>query len=266
MLLPGIGPLVGMMGGAESGPEMLAARFNGTGMLATGGIGGGVTDSNTFICSFWVRFRQDNSTQVIFRIRGSNPSTNEVYNGFHIWRANNNKLNLQAWRAGGQLILHSWTTERTFTVADGWVHVYAFRGSYGTDSGVWINNEPLISITPTNNSDIEFTQSNMYFARSHQGASTDAAVADIAEFYLIPNPGVLPTNQGVRDHFVRGTGANCRPVMNQGFSSNWSLPTPHVYLSADNQQFRINQGRGNNFSSFPANATYVPSGKFYVQP
>jgi len=257
-------PLVypyGFMGG--SGPEMLAARFNGTGMSASGGIGGGITDGSTFICSFWVRFRQDNNTQTIIKIRGTDPISGLTYDGFNIWRDSDNRLNLVARRPGTGLgaVAHEWTTSRTFTVADGWVHVYAFRGDPDTDSGVWINNEPLISIIPSS-AVIDFTQSNMYFARNNTGASDNAAVADIAEFYLIRNPGVLPTNQSVRDHFVRGTGANCKPV--KMLSSDWSLPTPHIYLSADTQQFHINWGLGNSFSSFPANAAYVPSGKFYV--
>src|SRR5690606_21599988 len=82
-------PLVypyGFMGG--SGLQMLAARFNGTGMSASGGIGGGVTDGNTFICSFWVRFRQDNNTQVVFKIRGTDPISGLTYDGFNIWRNN----------------------------------------------------------------------------------------------------------------------------------------------------------------------------------
>jgi hypothetical protein len=250
------------MGG--SGPEMLAARFNGTGMSVSGGIGGGVTDGNTFICSFWVRFRQDNNTQMIFHIRGTDPISGLTYNGFTIWRENDNTLRLVARGPGTTLgqIVHEWTTSRTFTVADGWVHVYAFRGS--SEAGVWINNEPHVELIPTT-AFIDFTQSAMYFARNYTGANDFAAVADIAEFYLIRNPGVLPTHPSVRDLFVRGTGANCKPVMNRGFSSNWwSLPTPHVYLSADTLQFHINWGLGNSFSSFPADATYVPSGKFYV--
>lgn len=260
-------PLVypyGFMGG--SGPEMIAARFNGTGMSASGGIGGGVTDGNTFICSFWIRFRQDNNTQVVFKIRGTDPISGLTYDGFNIWRDSDNRLNLVGRSPGAGLgqTVHEWTTTRTFTVADGWVHVYAFRGAQNTNAGVWINNEPLISLNPSS-SNIDWTQSNMYFARTNTGASNNAAVADIAEFYLIRNPGVLPTNQSVRDLFVRGTGSNCKPVRNRGFSSSWwNLPTPHVYLSADTEQFHINRGLGNNFSSYPANATYAPSGKFYV--
>jgi hypothetical protein len=227
--------------------QATAVHFDGSDYLMQPGLMYAPTDSQVGVTSVWLRFEEgDAQEQTILSVNG--------YPTFS--RGTDNKLALAV--GGCANGLFSVTTQGTYTMASGWIHVMAAWDLGNGTLQFYVNDKPDLAIVyGPNSGPICYYSSNWYIGSTGSGAYLDADVADLSADFTTFSDLDDPSN---RARFRNAYGKPVDPGPNCASAYNGTMP--NLCFTGSASTWYTNQGTGGGFTPIgqaPSPATTSPS-------